>query len=238
MMFWPITRFAIAAPALTVIALQQSNTWKDPSTFWQAGPFLALAFAGTIEPLVSGVRENVATRRIRREVTCREILGEMVARAEELTAIMCADLGASAFKLRWWRPGRRRLRRVARLRLAPQPPSNVSWCVGKGVVGLCVQHQSDVVYDVFQLHDAIGTPEEWDQLAADVDVSLGLKWDECEMLRGKHGHILGTPINHPRTGKIIGVVTLDGPPEQSAVLDTNDIRKILRKAATACAREL
>lgn len=235
-MIWPIVRFSIAAPALVLIALQQSDTWKDPNTFWQAVPFLAVALAGTFEPLVAGIREHVSARRIEREVTCREILGVMVARVEELTAIMCADLGASVYKLRWWRPGRRRLRRVARLRLAPQPASNVSWCIGKGVVGLCAQSQTDVAKDVYRLHDPIRTSEEWSQLP--LDITLGLDWEECESLRGKHGHVLGTPINHPRTGKTIGVVTLDGPPEESSVLDANETRQILREAATECAREI
>lgn len=235
-MIWPILQFAIAVPALVMIALQQSNTWKYPSTMWQAVPFLAVALVGTIAPLVVGIREHVSHRRIDREVTCREILGGMVASVEELTAIMCADLGASVYKLRWWRPYRRRLRRVARLRLAPQPSSNISWYVGKGVVGLCAQSQTDVVKDVYRLHDPIRTPEEWGQLPP--DITLGLGWEECELLRGKHGYVLGTPINHPRTGKIIGVVTLDGPPQQSAALDTNEVRQLLRKAATECAREI
>ena len=215
-MIWPILRFSIAAPSLVMIALQQSNTWKDPNAVWQVVPFLLVALLGTIHPLVVGIRERVSARRINREVTCREILGELVARVEELTAVRCADLGTSVFKLRWWRPGRRRLRRVARLRLSPQPTSNISWYVGKGVVGLCAQSQTDVAKDVYCLHGRIRTPEEWDQLSP--DITLGLGWEECKSLRGKHGHVLGTPINHPRTGKIVGVVTLDGPPGQSAVL--------------------
>lgn len=234
-MIWPILRFAIAVPALVMIALQQSNTWKDPNTVWQAVPFLLVALLGTIHPLVTGIRERVSARRIKREVTYREILGELVAKVEKLTAVGCADLGASVFKLRWWRPGRRRLRRVARLRLAPQPTSNISWYVGKGVVGLCAQNQADVAKDVYCLHGPIRTREEWGQLSS--DITLGLGWEECESLRGKHGHVLATPINHPRTEKIVGVVTLDGPPEQSAVLDTKQIREILRETAAACARE-
>ena len=221
---------------LVLIALQQSNTWKDPSTFAKAGPFLVLALIGSIEPLGSTIRDRTTTRRIRRESTIREMLGEKVARIGSLTKIPCADLGASVYKLGRWRPGRRRLLRVARLRLAPQPASNVSWRVGKGVVGLCAQVEADIAIDVFSLHRSITTPEMWDKQTT--DITLGLNWNEYERLRGKHGHIIGTPINHPQTGKIVGVVTLDGLPQQSAVLDTTPVRDILREAATACAREL
>ena len=234
-MFWPITRFAIAVPALVMIALQQSNTWSSPSTLWQATPFLIIALVGAVEPFVAGIRERITTLRIDREVTFREILGELLARVEYLTTIPCAELGTSVYKMGRWRPGQRRLQRVARLRLAPRPASNVAWFMGKGVVGLCAELQTDVVCDVFRLQPAITTPDEWEQLPG--DITLGLGWDEYELVRGKHGHILGTPINHPRSGRIIGVVTLDGLPEQSAVLDTETVRQSLREAATACARQ-
>lgn len=221
---------------LVMIALQQSNTWEDPSTSAQAGPFLVLALIGSIEPLGTSIRDRTNARRTRRESTIREMLGEKIATIGRLTTIPCADLGASVYKLGRWRPGQRKLKRVARLRLAPKPASNISWRVGKGVVGLCAQREIDVAVDVFNLHNPITTPEVWDQQTT--NITLGLNWKECEQLRGKHGHIIGTPINHPQTGKIIGVVTVDGLPQQSAALDTKPVREILREAATACARAL
>lgn len=236
-MFWPVARFIVAVPALVAIALQQSDTWKSPGTLWKVLPFLAIALVGAVEPLVNGIRDRRSTERIAREATIREMLGERLAQIEGLTAIPCASLGASAYRL-----GRRRLRsnqklhRVARLRLAPQPASNVKWCVGKGVVGVCAQRQLDVTIDVFSLHQPYASVDDWARLGT--DVTLGLTWQECELLRGKHGHIVATPVNHPKSGRVIGVVTIDGPPQASAALDTGPVCDIVRQAATAVAREL
>lgn len=236
-MFWPVARFVVAVPALVLIALQQSQTWKDPETFWKVVPFLAIALVGAVEPLVNGIRDRRSTLRVAGEGTIREMLGERLAQIERLTAIPCAALGASAYRL-----GRRRLRgprklhRVSRLRLAPQPSSNVKWFVGKGVVGLCAQRELDVTIDVLSHHQPYDSPDHWAKLSS--DVTLGLTWQECQLLRGKHGYIVATPVNHPRSGKVIGVVTVDGPPEASAALDTGPVREVVRQAAAAIAREL
>ncbi len=236
-MFWPVARFVVAVPAIVLVALQQSNTWEDPSTFWKVVPFLAIAFVGAIEPLVTGIRDRRSTRRVARETTVREMLGERLAQLERLTAIPCADLGASVYRLgrkRWFRP--RRIHRVARLRLSPQPTSNVKWIVGKGVVGVCAQRELDVTFDVYALHSPYKTSAEWEKLST--DVTLGMTWDECSLLKGKHGHIIATPVNDPKSGRVIGVVTVEGRPEASAALDTQPARDILRQAATAVAREV
>ena len=236
-MFWPVARFVVAVPALIAIALQQSNTWHDPSVTWKTIPFLAIAFVGAVEPLVNGIRDRRSTSRVARETALREMLGERLAQIERLTAIPCADLGISMYRVGRRRPrGERRLHRVVRLRLAPQPASNVAWCIGKGVVGLCALRQTDLTLDVFGLHDPYRSPAEWARLGS--DVTLGLTWEECQLLRGKHGYIVATPINDPSSGRVVGVVTIDGPPQASAALDSGPVQDVVRQAAPAVGREL
>lgn len=234
-MFWPVLRFVVVVPALVAIALQQAEIWEEPDAVWKLGPFLAVALVGAVEPLVTGIRDRRGARRVAREVTVREMLGQGLAQIEGLTRIPCAKLGASAYCLGRKRfRGPQRLHRIARLRLAPQPASNVDWFVGKGVVGLCARREMDVTIDVFGLHEPYRAADEWAHL--DSATTLGLSWQECELLRGKHGFIVATPVNDPASGRVIGVVTIDGPPLGSAALDTGSVCAVVRQLATVVAR--
>lgn len=236
-MFWPILRFVIVVPALVAIALQQAEVWKNPSDRSKVGLFVTVALVGAVEPLVKDIRDRRSTVRIAREATIREMLGEALAAIAVITKIPCSKLGMSAFQLRrraWSKDGK--LCRIARLRLSPQPDSNINWSVGKGVVGWCAKREIDVAIDVFDLHAGHRSEDEWGRLGP--ETTLGLSWEECELLRDKHGYIVATPINHPRSGRVIGVVTVDGPPVDSGALDTGAVRNVVRQAATAVARSI
>jgi hypothetical protein len=236
-MIWPIARFCLAVPALVVIALQQSQVWRDPEPQWKVLPFLAIASVGAVEPLINGVRERWAQNRVYRHSELVEILGECLARLEELTSIPCSRMGMSAYRLGRARPrSKRRLHRVVRLRLSPRPITTCAWVVGKGVIGACAEKRDDITVNVYDSQGIIADENEW--LQAPIESTLGMDWIEAFPLRGRHGVIVATPLYAPRSTRIIGVLSVDGPVHGSSALDSGPVRDALHQTAASVAKVL
>lgn len=145
-----------------------------------------------------------------------------------ISGVDVRDLGMSLYVLR-----RRLLRgpvleRLLRERQLPSVlPTSVSWRPGKGIVGACVQERRALARDVGLDHEAFGdaTRAEWDTGVVPDDVKQGMSYDEFERITGKYGAIFAVPLIDPtgRTGRVIGCLSLDGPPGSFPRLDVDAI---------------
>ena len=153
------------------------------------------------------------------------------------------DLGIAVYRLerRWWWPFSSRLRRLQRVRAAHRPvSSNITFTVGKGVIGRCVATQAVAAYDLAQMYADLGHPTEAEWAALPADVSLNLSYAEYLDNRDKYAVVIASPIIDDSSTKaeVRGCIVLDGPPGRFADLNTDEVLALLNSATEGLLRQV
>jgi hypothetical protein len=153
----------------------------------------------------------------------------------DVTGIAVRQVGLSAYVIerKWHWIGPKVLRRLHRERAAFwPPPTAIEWRPGKGVIGLCVARERDFGRDVgadySRWRDC--TEAQW---ITDVpeDVKMGLNFEEFNLIKGKYGACVATPMVNLDPVKVVGCVAIDGPLESYDRLWQDDVRALLQGAA-------
>ncbi|MFE2426851.1 hypothetical protein ACFXJ5_08870 [Streptomyces sp. NPDC059373] len=198
---------------------------------------LIIAAMAIYEPIRTSRKERKDARARVRQSKVIAALGSALAQIEEVTALRANEIGLQAFTIeRKWYKRNDRLVRLARLRFnETQPPSEISWSEGKGVIGECwrVRRYHEYNFDTNHSHQSIWTEQIWDTLAQ--DFTMGMSWPEFEQVRGRYGIIGAFPMVHSETHRLIGVFALDGTPGNYSNLTAGPVRKICASTAARIA---
>lgn len=140
-------------------------------------------------------------------------------------------LGASAYKIRGWRDGKKHLYRIARERVTDYPvPSDIVWTRGKGVIGQCWATSREQICNTDRLFRSItaATEEEWEQV--DPDIRMGMTFSDYCQIKGKYGTVIAVPARDANN-QLRGVIALDCPPGYHTILKTQGVVEKVNSAA-------
>ena len=231
----------VAAGAALGLAFDQAEVWQVAR-----GTKVALIVAAALISVGSTLTAAVGEYRRQRGDAlaghARAILVPLAFVLQDMTGIDVRDQGLAAYVVRrvWWWPSRRRLVRIYRERPRLSSASGVEWRPGVGVIGRCVVLGQDVCVDIASLDDLLTgvTAAEWSTL--DEDVTLGLTWEEHRRLRGRYSVVLATPIlvEYPSGGRVVGCISVDGPPGSYDRIVASDVRAQAAAAAELLAEHL
>lgn len=231
----------VAAAVAMALSLVEADLWTvDSGT--RLTLILAAAAIGVAATVLAAFGEFLRQRGEARADHARAILVPLAFVLQDMTRIDVRDLGIAAYLRQrpWWWPFRERLCRVYRERARLASASGVRWRPGKGVIGRCVELGQDVCVDLAGLDDLLAdvTPEQWADL--DGDLTLGLTVAEHRRLRGKYGSVLATPIlvEYPTGTRVVGGLTVDGPPGSYDLLASRQVRAQVASAAELLADQL
>lgn len=180
----------------------------------------------------------------RRELTDFQLTATLWAIVDQVgTGLDYRDLGIALYRTHrpWWWPFRVGLRRLHRVRASRRPvSSDISFRVGKGVIGRCVETQSVAAYDLAQMYRDLGDPTEteWEQLP--VDVSLRLSYAEYLDIRDKYAVVIASPIIDDSTpqARVRGCIVLDAPDGRYQDLNTDEVLALLNSATQGLLRQV
>ncbi|MGW2871313.1 hypothetical protein [Kitasatospora sp. NPDC001225] len=233
-----VARAALQALAAAVIA---TNSLRNPPT--QTSKTLMLAAVAVIAAMAIYEPVRVARKERKEErkrVTRSKVLSALstaLVQIEDITALRASEIGLQAFSIEkkaWSRE--KHLVRLARLRFNDmQPPSDIEWLEGKGIVGECWRFRRYHEYD-FDTHHSdqhTWTEEKWDELSP--DLTMGMSWAEFEQVRGRYGIIGAFPIVHADTNRLLGVLALDGSPGNYNNLTAGPVQRVCASAAARIA---
>jgi hypothetical protein len=202
-----------------------------------------LLIAGVLVAFVTAAEAAVDQRRHGRVAELREqaraVLAPLLIELEEQTGINARELGVAAYRIRKpiWPFGKTRLERLLRLQLLIKVASGIVWRPGVGVVGQCIQRGEDVVENLATLDEQLAsvTPDEWDSLGD--DLTYGFTYAEFQRVRGKYGVVLASPMikETPLGSRVVGCVSVDGPPGSFQALASTEIRALVAAAAVTLA---
>jgi hypothetical protein len=185
--------------------------------------------------ITSAVSEHKRSKAAEQRQRIAYILRAAAYAVADLTAIDVRELGLSAFVVerKWQRIGPRVLRRLHRERASfSPPPTAIEWRPGRGVIGLCVARERDFGRDVgadYQRWENC-TQEQWATQVPE-DVKMGLTFEQFNLIKGKYGSCVATPMVTENPVKVIGCVAIDGPLESYDRLWQDDVRALLQGAA-------
>lgn len=240
-MAWAVLRLVLLIGSAIPLALRQAGVWKAPPEQLLVLCLLVIAAVGAGEPFFAKMRDRAKRMAAEELERTRQLLLMTLVEIAHLVSLPCHDVGIHLFIVKSRFPKRFRdsvLERKLRVRLSSIPvSSDVTWTLGKGVVGACWQQQRDQVLDLDGLHypyydiDA----EAWDRLPD--SVNLGLTFQDFERTRGKYGMVVATPMTRP-LGGVVGVVAVDGPCGRSGALNSGPVKAALRRVADDLQRHL
>ncbi|MGW1531100.1 hypothetical protein [Streptomyces aureus] len=232
-----VVRATIQAAAAVVVA---TNSLRTPS----AGNRRLLVVAAFVIAILAVYEPIRISRKERRDARARvkhgkvlSALGAALSQIEEVTALSASEIGLQAFviELKGWNR-KKVLARLARLRLAEmQPPSEIEWVEGKGVIGECwrVRRYHDFNFDEHHSDQQAWDEGKWASLPE--SVTMGMSWTEFEQVRGRYGVIGAFPIVHAETSKLLGILAVDGGPGNYDNLTSGPVRKACASAAARIA---
>jgi hypothetical protein len=236
--WWRVCAAAIAAAVGIGLGLNEMGTWTLPS--WFASTLL---IAGVLVAFVTAAEAAVDQRRHGRVAELREqaraVLAPLLLELEEATGINARQLGVAAYRIRKpiWPFGKERLERLLRLQLLIRVASGIVWRPGVGVIGQCVLRGEDVVENLATLDEQLGSvsPEDWASLGP--DLTYGFSYNEFQRVRGKYGVVLASPMirETPLGSRVVGCISVDGPPGSFQALASEEIRGLVAAAAVTLA---
>lgn len=152
------------------------------------------------------------------------------------------DLGIAVYRTYrpWWWPFHARLRRVQRVRASHRPvSSNITFTLGKGVIGRCVETQAVAAYDLTQMYRALGQPSESDWANLPADITLNLSYAEYLDARDKYAVVIASPMidDSSSQAEVRGCIVLDGPDGRFGELNTDEVLALLNSAAQGLLRQ-
>ena len=236
--WWRMIAAATTAGAATALGLQQVGLWNASRPV-----DAALVMLGTTAGFATATEAAWDDHRRRKGEDLREsvraVLSPLLFDLQDATGISARRLGVAAYRRHssiWpWRP--ERLERLLRLRPVNQGASGIVWRPGVGVIGQCVERGEDVIEDLATLDEQLADvgADEWSTLAS--DLTYGFTFDEYQRVRGKYGVVLATPIIHetPAGSRIVGCVSVDGPPDSFDVMADEAVRGAAASAADVLA---
>jgi len=165
-------------------------------------------------------------------------------------------LGVSVFAIRrawrfkwrivpWWG---KQLKQVFRFRVSGYPPDvAVRWTKGKGAVGACWEKGIAVIHnrrEAARLYGSNGQPptkQNYDVLPE--QVRCGFTYNEFIQTIDNWGEILAMPITEDKTGRFLGVLSIDClmsyyTTDDTKVLDHDDVRIAAGGAAFSVAKDV
>jgi hypothetical protein len=236
--WWRVAAAAIAAAVGIGLGLNEMGTWTLPS--WLAA---GLLIAGVLVAFITAAEAAVDQRRHGRIAELREqaraVLAPLLLELEEATGINARQLGVAAYRIRkpTWPFGKERLERLLRLQLLIRVASGIVWRPGVGVIGQCVRRGEDVVENLATLDEQLGSvsPDDWGSLGD--DLTYGFSYAEFQRVRGKYGVVLASPMikETPLGSRVVGCVSVDGPPGSFQALASDEIRGLVAAAAVTLA---
>jgi hypothetical protein len=237
--YWLRVAAAIIAATVGIgLGLHELGAWTLPT--WLA---VSLLVAGVLVAFITATEAAVDQRRHGRIAELREqaraVLAPLLLELEEATGINARQLGVAAYRIRKpiWPFGKPRLERLLRLQLVIRVASGIVWRPGVGVIGQCVERGADVVENLATLDEQLASvaPAEWDSLGE--DLTYGFTYAEFQRVRGKYGVVLASPMikETPLGSRVVGCVSVDGPPGSFQVLASDEIRGLVAAAAVTLA---
>lgn len=234
----------IAAAIVATNSLRQSTPGNRYLLYAAAGTIGLLA---VLEPFRTSRKEKRENRARVAENKLISTLGSALADIQESTALRVGDIGLQAFEIegKWWKrkwkgsqwwKRQEQLSRLARLRFNDtQPPSEIQWNEGKGVIGECwrVRRYHDFDFDTHHAKQDEWEGRDWGFLPA--KVTMGMNWPEFEQVRGRYGVVAAFPIVHSQSNKLLGILALDGSPGNFKNLTSKPVRKTCSQAAARIA---
>jgi hypothetical protein len=236
--WWRVSAAVIVAVVGVSLGLHEIGTWTLPG--WLAA---GLLIAGALVAFVTAAEAAVDQRRHGRVAELREqaraVLAPLLLELEEATRINARQLGVAAYRVR--KPagpfGKERLERLLRLQLVIRVASGIVWRPGVGVIGQCVVRGEDVVENLATLDEQLAgvSPADWESLGD--DLTYGFSYAEFQRVRGKYGVVLASPMikETPLGSRVVGCISVDGPPGSFQALASEEIRGFVAAAAVTLA---
>ncbi|MGR3937020.1 hypothetical protein [Streptomyces sp. BRA346] len=242
-----IIRAAAQGIAAAIIATNSIRSPTSRNRYFLYTAVATIAILTILEPIRTSRKEKKEKRARIAENKLIATLGSALASIEEVTALRASEIGLQAFRIerRWWKRNwkdsqwwrhKEQLSRLARLRFNDtQPPSEIEWSEGKGVIGECwrVRRYHDFDFDTHHADQHNWEEHTWTSLPD--KITMGMGWPEFEQVRGRYGVIAAFPIVHPQSNKLLGVLALDGAPSTYKNLTSMPVRKICSTAAARIA---
>ncbi|MEU8342346.1 hypothetical protein AB0C74_11670 [Spirillospora sp. NPDC048832] len=231
-----VTRAVIQAIAAAVIA---TNSIRQPSTENKVLLITAVTVVASLaiyEPIRLARKAKHDARSKVTEAKVIAALGSALAQIEEITALSANDIGLQAFIIKRKLLSKKQyLTRLARLRLNEQPPSEIEWTKGKGVVGESwrLRRYFDFNFDTHHAQQKDWMEGDWPSLPA--DVTMGMTWMDFEQVRGRYGIVSAFPIVQSHTNELLGLLTLDGTPGNYSNLAAVPVRRVCSSTAARIA---
>lgn len=162
------------------------------------------------------VKARIADRRSGSELSeslWRYCCGTLL-EAETETGVPFRDMGVSIFRVTTLPPvvGTEYLVREVRFRLEAPQPADIDWTLGKGAIGRAWALRKRQHCDwqpIARRWGQMSTVPEADWAGLTEEQRWGFSRDEFRTMSGKYAEILAVPINHPKTGAIMGCMALD-----------------------------
>jgi len=203
------TSVAVVVYGLSELAKTENwphaTTW-NPGTFWTV-LLIASGLIGVAGYFLVTVGYARALRRSTQQVEfgaiCRDVAG-LVAKE---TTIPYDKVGVHVWTVRGLR-GMRYLDRRAQFLPQRRPQSSITWCKGKGAMGICWASDKPILADVETLETRGGSASEFCALAR--SERFGLSWEE--FCATKHYRaILAMPLRlgPPGARRVAGVISVD-----------------------------
>jgi hypothetical protein len=236
--WWRVSTAVIVGIVGIGLGLHEMGTWTLPG--WLSA---ALLIAGVLVAFVTATEAAIDQRRHGRVAELREqaraVLAPLLLEIEEATGIGARQLGVAAYRIR--KPvlpfGKDRLERLLRLQLIIRVASGIVWRPGVGVIGQCVARGEDVVENLTTLDEQLAgvSPADWDSLGD--DLTYGFTYAEFQRVRGKYGVVLASPMirETPLGSRVVGCISVDGPPGSFQALASEEIRGLVAAAAVTLA---
>jgi hypothetical protein len=212
------------------------GTWWDESR----DPAVVLLFMLTIMALVQGVRGLIHAPRDRRATIERDIQ-QLARRAFVPVNAHLPRVPIDALGVHVWIADGERLNRLVKYTMEQQRARTpISWCCGKGVIGIAWERRQPLVADLTELYARADelTAAEFEQL--DSEFRYGLSAEEVNR-GGKYKSVLACPLTAEDNNDVIGVLSVDcavaGHAEQLAeLLDDRQFQDVLGSCESALRR--
>ena len=233
------------AVAAAVVSMLLALEGKKVVSLSRRAVVVAIVLAAVLaagSTVAAAIGEWRRQRRARRDADTDVVLSATGWAIVDMVSLDFRDIGLAVYRVdrQTWRPWRRQLTRVHRVRARRRPTtSRVRWEPGKGVIGLCVERGQVVAQDLRTAYAELGPVTEAQWLGLPADVRLGLSWAEMEDVRDKYEVVVATPIidDSGSRSEIVGCVALDGPAGTLDDLGGDDVLGLLDSAGQTLLRQ-
>lgn len=207
---WAVLQAIAGVAATAAVALDQAS--KIHLTKLELALALAItAYLAAGAPIGRAIRNFRFDRSASFSTEVQSALGGALLLLLKREGFDIATAGLSVFVIRWswWPYPRRRLERVARLRLAALPQgSNIKWTRGKGVIGRCWELNEPLRAPTAETYAGYlsCSRKQWRGLTR--KERHRFRWREFRQIAPKYQGVVAIPIRGPKD-QCVGVTSLD-----------------------------